>query len=565
MTLCGEWRSTDDATTEAVLPTLLMTPVALGSACMSLPPPDSPQAKPSALAKPTGLEVIPFPGRRATLVWEPVADAADYVIQVREFGSNTGWETLLDNSLTRPCHAINLDAVIGSNRGLGQVDAFEFQVQAAWGLGDNAVVSPLSDRIVIIDTPITKVNGHSPLNGPGKATLNWGKVESILSDQSYAGGTYSFLARKFADNPSHSDPIWRPTSFSEARIRPSNRGYSDTIPDLTLEAVYAVQLTYEKSGLPPVYAARDVYVWPSDVAPKDGDRVATFPVTWRLKSKNYTYRICADSFSPEGEDRTDDWSALIQHAFEQWQTATRGLISVIREADGCQDYTDLIHDIVVEVRNLLGPEPDVSPLIPESELRTQIRHFLDTQKTALLRELGEMDRDHNDILLYDDVDDLDLEYLRTTGAFAEVADDIGNAEDCWYEGYVYGTNTLICTDPINIGTTDAAGNFVLDRVTTDIIIRRSAFKDESITLAASDPRFNSCPNEDDRAYPAFLHEVGHALGIGGGDETKNGAKWDSPGHPNNVITDSVMGIHLRDLCSPTPFDVMAIYALYQSR
>ena len=124
---------------------------------------------------------------------------------------------------------------------------------------------------------------------------------------------------------------------------------------------------------------------------------------------------------------------------------------------------------------------------------------------------------------------------------------------------------LICTVPTPSDVRDSAGNLLGKRFTSDIIIRRAPFKDESITAAASDPRFNACPNENDRAYSAFLHEVGHALGIGGGDAMKNGAKWDSRGHPNNVITDSVMGVYRRDLCSPTPFDVMAIYALYQSR
>ena len=558
---CGSWRSTDDATTETVLPTLLMTPVALGQTCTSVSAPDSPHAKPSALDKPTGLAVIPYAGRRAALVWEPVADAADYVIQVREFGSTSEWVTLRDDSGTRPCYRINLDAISGSDKGLAQAKAFEFQVQAAWGSQSNHVASLYSEPIIVIDTPINKANGHSPLNGPGKATLHWGRVESILSDQSYAGGTYSFLARKFADNPSHSDPRWRPTSFSEARIRPSNRGYSDTIPDLTLEAVYAIQLRYEKSGLPPVYAARDVYVWPSDAPTQDGDRVATFPVTSRLEFKTFRYRICTDTFSPEGGDRTNDWIKLINHAFEQWQTATSNLITTGRQPTACEDYTALIDDIVAEVVRLLAPRPQIS----ESDLRTKLREFLDNVKDEMVLSLDKNDRSHSDIRLYNDVDYDDVAFLRQTGAFSEVADDIGNAKDCWYENDIYRTNVLICTVPTPSDVRDSAGNLLGKRFTSDIIIRRAPFKDESITAAASDPRFNACPNENDRAYSAFLHEVGHALGIGGGDAMKNGAKWDSRGHPNNVITDSVMGVYRRDLCSPTPFDVMAIYALYQSR
>ena len=99
--------------------------------------------------------------------------------------------------------------------------------------------------------------------------------------------------------------------------------------------------------------------------------------------------------------------------------------------------------------------------------------------------------------------------------------------------------------------------------TSDIIIKRSLYQNDSLELPAADARFDRCLNSSDTpnsAYSDFLHEVGHALGIGGGQSMTEYLK----GHP--AINDSVMNYESDEPgCAPNPFDLMAIYALYQSR
>ena len=104
--------------------------------------------------------------------------------------------------------------------------------------------------------------------------------------------------------------------------------------------------------------------------------------------------------------------------------------------------------------------------------------------------------------------------------------------------------------------------------TRDIFIRASKYEagpsSSADVLARPEPdaRFNKCLNlgdSDSKAYGHFLHEVGHALGIGGSGS----------GHPGDPETahfvDSVMDYNFTQPdCSPYPLDVMAIYALYQT-
>ena len=66
----------------------------------------------------------------------------------------------------------------------------------------------------------------------------------------------------------------------------------------------------------------------------------------------------------------------------------------------------------------------------------------------------------------------------------------------------------------------------------------------------------------------MVHEGGHALGITGGLD--GGHLDDGQGrfHPRKTtVRDSVMSYGRKDSvsCSPSPLDVMAIYALYQNR
>lgn len=65
-----------------------------------------------------------------------------------------------------------------------------------------------------------------------------------------------------------------------------------------------------------------------------------------------------------------------------------------------------------------------------------------------------------------------------------------------------------------------------------------------------------------KRYSTLLHEVGHVLGISGGEEGA-GQKVHHPSKEFRNL-DTVMGSG-GVLCAPTPLDVVAVYALYQTR
>ncbi len=218
---------------------------------------------------------------------------------------------------------IDLDYVI-SSRGLADSDAYQFRLKATTTSG---IGGPYSDEIIIIDTPITAANGHSP--GTGQAKLSWLVIEDVLADAAYAGGIYSFRYRRAGGD--HTQLGWRPGSYvSDEIIEESDLvGIgNDTIggpddPSRALEKgeVYAIQLRYEKAGKPTVYAARDVYVWPSDIAggvgSHAGERLATFPLNYPLSNKTYSYVFCEETF-PSGKENEWKNSSVTRSASGIW-------------------------------------------------------------------------------------------------------------------------------------------------------------------------------------------------------------------------------------------------------
>ncbi len=85
--------------------------------------------------------------------------------------------------------------------------------------------------------------------------------------------------------------------------------------------------------------------------------------------------------------------------------------------------------------------------------------------------------------------------------------------------------------------------------------------------------FNPCPNTNDDynySYSSLVHEAGHALGV----RTGNDGAGQLIHHP--TIAGSVMSyegrpqpdetvLHDDPDCSPHPADILAIFALYQTR
>ena len=103
-------------------------------------------------------------------------------------------------------------------------------------------------------------------------------------------------------------------------------------------------------------------------------------------------------------------------------------------------------------------------------------------------------------------------------------------------------------------------------ITTDILLNGKQFEKNpgAFNWDIPDVPFNTCygfTNADRGRYAVLVHEAGHALGIRGTSERSGGTK-DQIHH--SQVEDSVMKVRGVDICAPTPFDVMAIYALYQA-
>jgi len=200
------------------------------------------------------------------------------------------------------------------------------------------------------------------------------------------------------------------------------------------------------------------------------------------------------------------------------------------------------------------------------------------QQTLLGQEIETLqadDRDANEIKMFDDLAG-SQGYLYRAFVFPEVASSIGQRTRCWYEAFEpvpgvvvwkFDQRVLMCTYPVVRVKKDDT----LEHLSSDIFIRRSHFTSDMLMLPESDSLFNECGNDSDdpgSAYPSFIHEIGPALGLGGGMRDVVGGgpdtgRFEYPGHPEDTVLSTVN--NARADCSPQPIDIMAIHALYQSR
>ena len=532
------------------------------------------QGTPSSdrLGTPRGLDVVPLPERKALLQWDVVTEATAYVVQVRAHGQTT-WD-VPDRSDPRSGdvrpptpgspppteYEIDLDAIItisGSAKvGLADARAYEFQIKAT---ASGIATSHYSQTIIIIDTPITSANGHSPGTGvtSGKAAVEWKDLGDSFTDDIFDGGTYKLRHRRSSHDSKSID--WTPGEYDRNETTNKTSSLSLTIAKLTRYRIYAVQLLYEKDAHR-VFAARDVYVWPSEkaVASEDeGERIATFPVYgYPLTTKSadgrsmeFEYYICADTF-PSSSPKSD-WVPFINHAMLQWQYASDELVKMIHKGNSCIDYRPFLNDLIKEVRAIVkGGQVDGKTKMEieddiEAHWLTLIARYRTKgiNGTKKIGELSDPDAEKSEIMMIRDADWSDEAHV--VFAFLTFGGQIGLG-GC--EG----------------GCAHAQRTRDGSTTSTDIFLRESYHVTDGNGIlqavirpgAADDIEFNTCPHFDGNyhlPYSSIVHEAGHAIGLG---------------HPDKAqVKTAIMSYYNPPppQCAPHPLDVMAIYALYQSK
>ena len=574
---CGPWSNDryvtlpDDPTpTPTATPTPIREPVIStpGPPIGPLPPsdPDCPRTPtaPTGWGAPQNLDVVPMPRRMAALCWTPIDIAMSYVIEATNNPTEPrqhNWITVTGSPST-PKKIIDLDKFYGGN-GLAHNDGmYGLRVKAIQG----TTHSPYSDIIIIIDTPIKSANGASSTGSEAK--IHWNPLSRIQAfGAAYGAGSATFRVRKFEGN--HDTASWRPDKFD--LVLPIATASTNPHPftGLTKHALYAIQYIYQPPPTPnasrKVFAARDVYVWPSDS--RAGDQyVAGMGVRPRLHQKTYSYYICAETFDVTG--RKSDWLTLVERAFTAWDTATDNLVTTVRVTptprppgvtrppgvadSGCGDRLKLTDDIVDKVRQtIMSSTPTGTPtrtptpgeyiaMAKPNVISVLIQLQLGTGITQFQSRANKI----NEVLLYNDMDP-SLADFEAAAVFRELSGVIGYGAGCWHDNGVWNPGVLACASGPD--TITGAGSSV------DVLIRHAPFATPPLGIPAGTVRFNTCrsigPRNTPSAYESVLHEAGHALGIRDHDKSH---------------MDSVMNYNFQEPdCSPHPLDILAIYALYQ--
>ena len=542
------------------------------------------------LGVPTHLNVTPLPQRKALLTWTSdsrTARAASFEVEVEDpaiIPPDDPWEYVATVTNILNGHEIKLDDVLNSTstglmkKGLANETAYAFRLKAKHTSNPD-YDSGYSAAVSIVDIPITSLNGNSAYLGgnQGKAVIKW---KIYTNSPQYKARYRQLVDSRLEDIQTdfdHTQLEWIPTladSWIEENVAlidedPDTESIGEhTIRGLTKETIYAFQIYYT-IGSHTYFAARDAYVWPSDRQPGGGERIATFPLSFPLyDDRDYAYRICEVGFPT---DKLEDWKKLINHALGQWEHATDGLVTMSYAGNACADYSDAIQKTIEEI---VKKFPGVITEDSIGELTLDQKKYL----KGFLAELDTLtaakadDKKLNEIIMVDEHDEnSNYTKLFLAGAFPEMAADLGLAE-CVFQR----SDQPACARPRH-------DHPVTGAPITDILIRRSPFENHSLDIPGgdesverSDTPFNTCSTPRPVAYETMLHEGGHVLGIREG-QVYDGWTEILTYHPS--IADSVMNYEsiqlavagssiLRKLpdepdCSPHPFDIMVIYALYQ--
>ena len=500
-------------------------------------------------------DVVPMELRRAQLTWGGGDDAdtdTRYSVQAKYPGAE--WANVKENAQVADGHEIALDDVRGG-MGLDNHEVFSFQVIATDSSTPRLKLnSEASDEVKIVDNPILaagRANGSST-GGSAQVSLKWAGVSGTEYTIKYRKlGGYSFIDHSNILWPNNSEwPYYGQTQSTVARS--SSSTVNKTISVNEMGGIYAFQVNYTESGVK-VFSARDAYAWPSDGVPTAGSRVGTYPFFGYWSGGNYRYTVCTDTFPTDVFDTNtsntpDAWKDLIVHAFEQWELAAPDLLTVTHQDGDCLTEGSPIDNSV--------PITSIKALYNES----------------------------NEVYMVD----------RSTWGPGDYIDVITNNRLflCMATPLFPGPPACVISTryrALEHGEPVRA----LDYGSVDVLVngqpgskprtQQVDIPGEDTIASYRDTRFNQChkgPNDDDFfLYDTMVHEAGHALGLSYYWDRFPFVPIDSDAH--STIPDSVMNYdsnarnlflgwrdqnprHIEPDCSPHPFDIMAIEALYQT-
>ena len=232
---------------------------------------------------------------------------------------------------------------------------------------------------------------------------------------------------------------------------------------------------------------------------------------------------------------------MIVHAFDQWETATDGLVTMSLNIAGgksepCVNYEPVVNTIEAAIEAEIQDLEDLGVIVsPDDRIETsEIRDFV--EGLSIYTNLSQEDANLSEVMMVHVDDSKDVR----VAAFNELSDLVGFS-DCI-------VRSLGCA--VNVRNQPSVDILINDTfANTPPVIQSSVF-DRCLTGTPKQMTL----------YETLVHEAGHALGISfGSDETEQVDK-----HPQ--IKESIMGYFRlrRGHCSPSPFDSMAIYAIYQT-
>ena len=516
------------------------------------------------------VSVIPMPQRKARLEWRglPSDPNIKYVVHAVKGASGTINPTLspvCGPSTSTECTINSLDEIKGGEGLAHSSSGFKFRVT----IKDTRTGASLNDNhteVVLRDTPIVSINGDSRGVPDGK-----GKMVVKLKD--VADRQYALRYRQLPDG--HSNIGWEPdsgTSYSDWTVVTDSLTtsggelkYEVTLP--AREKIYAVQANYTDSSGMKHLAAREAFVWPANRPSIIGERVATFPLSAPLRNalgqvnKTYEYFICEDTFNDTGN--VEAWKKIIVHAFGQWQLATDDLVTMRYMGVDCANYEELVSDIASN--NSLTVD--------------DVREFV--ERLHYFGEFVNIDKEKNEVIMVDPNAFMFSASVRVAAEFPQLAQYLGFANCVFSNSRACNVSHL---DPYRILYLYSPP-FTFTRIelkTSDIFLNYQFLRHDSLTIPGGaslnpvppdegDVSFNKCVDPEPNAYSTLVHESGHALGIGDASDRNRMNPAFSDHHP--TIKDSILNHDTRvgfpnaraePDCSPHPFDIMAIFALYQT-